>query len=136
MIYFVRMNHNPMNSNDKYATPCRDPLVKTYRIVINLFSSPKWGLLVLSNIVVMFSVRGDSIWATLLPRTLAIGFEHWFVVGIMPFRFACPKIVIKLLFPISMIYYLLPSGRGGVTIWDFMFCSDIFHHENIIYYNF
>ena len=51
-----------MNSNLKRATSWRDQLVKTYRIVIHLFLNPKMRYpLVLSNIVVMFSVHGDSI---------------------------------------------------------------------------
>ena len=28
LLYFAHINHNPMNSNPKYATSCRDPLLK------------------------------------------------------------------------------------------------------------
>ena len=64
------MDHNPMNSNPKFATSCRDTLVKIYRIVINLILSTKMrSPLALRNIGVIFSVRGDSICVTLLPGT-------------------------------------------------------------------
>ena len=50
-------------------------LVKTYRIVINLFLSPKIrSPLDLSNIVVMFTVHGDSM--SLPPGTFTVAFEH------------------------------------------------------------
>ena len=40
-IYFVNISHNPMNSDPKYTTSCRDPLLKNARNVINLFLEPK-----------------------------------------------------------------------------------------------
>ena len=40
-IYFVNISHNPMNSDPKYTTSCRDPLLKNARNVINLFLETK-----------------------------------------------------------------------------------------------
>ena len=40
-IYSVHIKFNPMNSDPKYATSCRDPLVKNARNVINLVLEPK-----------------------------------------------------------------------------------------------
>ena len=61
LMYFVHINHNPMNSNPNGATSRWDPLIKTTRIVIILFFSPKMrSLLVVNNIGVMFSIHGDS----------------------------------------------------------------------------
>ena len=100
-MYFVHISHNPMDSNPKYATARCDPLAKPYRIVINLFLGHKMrSPLALSNIEVMFSVHGDSIWTTLPPGTSSVGFEQQFVEGIMPFTFADRKIVMKSSFPI------------------------------------
>ena len=66
-----------MNSNPKRATSCRDPVAKTVRIVINLFLSPKMrSPTEMSDIDVMFSVHGDSVWATLPPDTPSVGFEQ------------------------------------------------------------
>ena len=59
-----------MNSKPKYTISCRYALAKTYRIVINPNLSAKMrSLLALRNIGVIFSVHGDSTWATLLPGT-------------------------------------------------------------------
>ena len=103
--YLVHMNHNPMNSNPNRATLCRDPLAKTYKIVINLFLSHKMrSALALSNIEVMCSVHRDYIWTRLPTGTLSVGFEQQFVEGIMPFTFAGPRIVINSLF--SAWYFL------------------------------
>ena len=71
------MNHNPMNSNPKFATSCSYELAKTPRIVINLILSTKMrSALVLSNIEVIFSVHRDSIWSTLLTNTLSVSFKQ------------------------------------------------------------
>ena len=53
----------------------------------------------LSNIEMIFSVHGDSVWSTLPPRTSSVGFDHQFVKAIMSFTFADPEIVIE-----SMIF--------------------------------
>ena len=121
-----------MNSNPNRATLCRDPLAKTYKIVINLFLSHKMrSTLALSNIEVMCSVHRDYIWTRLPTGTLSVGFEQQFVEGIMPFTFAGPRIVINSLF--SAWYFLkknktphifappLPEGRGGAKIWGVLF---------------
>ena len=51
-----------MNSDPKYTTSCRDPLLKNARNVINLFLEPKMrSPLEVSTIGVMFSVHGDSV---------------------------------------------------------------------------
>ena len=41
LLYFLHINHNPMNSDPKYATSCRDPLVKNVRNVIKSVFGPK-----------------------------------------------------------------------------------------------
>ena len=41
LLYFVHINHNPMNSDPKRVTSCRDPLLKNVRNVINLFLEPE-----------------------------------------------------------------------------------------------
>ena len=100
--------------------------------MINLFLGPKMrSPLEISNTDVMSSVRGDSIWVILPPRTFSVGFEQQFVEGVMIFTFTDPKIVIKSLF--SILYFLkknnkphiftpsLPSGRDGVKIWGLLF---------------
>ena len=62
-IYSVNISHNPMNSDDKYATSYRDPLLKNVRNVINLFLDPKMrSTPEVSSIEVMFSTHGDSVW--------------------------------------------------------------------------
>ena len=97
--YLVRGYHDSMNSNPNRATSCRDPLAKTYKIVINLFLSHKMGsTLALSNIEVMCSVHRDYIWTRLPTGTLSVGFEQQFVEGIMSFTFVDPRIVINSLF--------------------------------------
>ena len=40
-MYFVRMDHNPMDSNPIDTTSRWDPLIKTVRIMITLFLDPK-----------------------------------------------------------------------------------------------
>ena len=40
-IYSVHIKFNPMNSDPKYATSCRDPLVKNVRNVIKSVFGPK-----------------------------------------------------------------------------------------------
>ena len=105
LTYFVHISHNPMNSDDKYATSCRDPLLKDARNVINLFLDPKMRSTPgVSSIEVMFSAHGDSVWSMLPPRTFSVGFEEQIVVGVMFFTFTDPKIVVKSLFPI--LYFL------------------------------
>ena len=121
-----------MNSDDKYATSYRDPLLKNVRNVINLFLDPKMrSTPEVSSIEVMFSAHGDSVWPMLPPRTFSVGFEEQIVVGVMFFTFTDPKIVVKSLFPILYFFKKnnkphiftppLPSGRGGVKIWGLLF---------------
>ena len=86
LIYFIHMNHNPMNSNPKFATSCSYELAKTPRIVIKLILSPKMRPpLALRNIGVIFSVHGDSICVTPLQGTWSVGFKQKIVVDMMLF---------------------------------------------------
>ena len=107
-IHSVHIKFNPMNSDPKYATSCRDPLVKNVRNVINLFLDPKMrSTCEVSSAEVMFSAHGDSVWSMLPPRTFSVGFEEQIVVGVMFFTFTDPKIVVKSLF---LILYFLRVG--------------------------
>ena len=77
LMYFVNISHNPMNSDPKFTTSCRDPPAKTSRVVINLFLEPKMrSPLEVSTIGVMFSVHGDSVRPILPLRTFSVGFEQ------------------------------------------------------------
>ena len=90
-----------MNSDPKYATSCRDPLVKNVRNVINLFLDPKMrSTPEVSSTEVMFSAHGDSVWSIPPPKTFSVGFEEQITAGVMFFTFTDPKIVVKSLFPI------------------------------------
>ena len=63
-----------MNSDPKYTTSCRDPLLNV-RNVINLFLEPKMrSPLDVSTIGVIFGTHGDSAWPMLPPRTFSVGF--------------------------------------------------------------
>ena len=115
-----------MNSDPKYATSCRDPLVKNVRNVINLFLDPKMrSTREVSSAEVMFSDHGDSVWSMLPPRTFSVGFEEQIVVGVMFFTFTDPKIVVKSLFPI--LYFKKkkkPYFHASTTnnkIWGLLF---------------
>ena len=67
LIYFVNISHNPMNSDPKYTTSCRDPLLNI-RNVINLFLEPEIRPpLEVSTIGVIFGAHGDFAWP-MLPR--------------------------------------------------------------------
>ena len=100
-MYFVNISHNPMNSDSKSTTSCRDPPAKTSRVVINLFLDPKMmSPLEVSTMGVMFSVHGDSVRPILPPRTFSVGFEEEIVPGVTFFTFTDPQIVVKSLFPI------------------------------------
>ena len=121
-----------MNSDPKYTTSCRDPLLKNARNVINLFLEPKMrSPLEVSTTGVIFGTHGDSEWTMLPPRTFSVGFEEQIVVGVMFFTFTDPKIVVKSLCPILYFFKKnnkphifttpLPSGRGVVKIWGLLF---------------
>ena len=102
-----------MNSDPIRATSCRDPPSKTSRIVINLFLEPKMrSPLEVSDIGVMFSAHGDSLWPILPPRTFSVGFEEQIVVGVMFFTFTDPKIVVKSLCPI--LYFLKKNNKPHI----------------------
>ena len=61
-MYFVRMDHNSMDSKSISATLRWDPLIKPFRIVINLFLDDKMrSPFTLNKIGVMFSVHGDTV---------------------------------------------------------------------------
>ena len=92
MMYFVNISHDPVDSNPKFTTSCRDPPAKTSRIVIKDVFGIQDG--------VMFSDHGDSVRPILPPRTFSVGFEGEIVPGVMFFTFTDPKIVVKTLFPI------------------------------------
>ena len=86
-----------------------------------------WSSLELSNITVIFSVHGDSVWSTLPPGTSSVGFEHQFVEYIMLFTFAEPKIVIKsmilvngVIFKKSKKSFLLLLRRSKNDFFDFL----------------
>ena len=69
MMYFVHINHNPMNSNPNGATSRWDSLIKPTRIVINLFLNQKMmSPPTVSDIGVMSSVHGDPLYALHSPR--------------------------------------------------------------------
>ena len=92
LIYFVNISHNPINSDPKYTTSCRDPILNV-RNVINLFLDPIMrSTPEVSSTEVMFSDHGDSVWSMLPPRTYSVGFEEQIVVGVMFFTFTDPKL--------------------------------------------
>ena len=79
-----------MNSDPKYATSCRDPLVKNVRNVITLFLDPKMrSTCEVSSAEVMFSAHGDSVWYMIPPLLtlfcFSVGFEEQIAVGVMFF---------------------------------------------------
>ena len=92
-MYFVNISHNPMNSDPKSTTSCRDPPTKISRVVINLFLDPKMrSPLEVSSIEVMFSAYGDPVWSMSPPRTFSVGFEEQITTGVMFLRLQTPKL--------------------------------------------